>query len=1063
MASTRAAVTSSAPRFGRTAAFLLFICILSVATAYAQFDTGTITGLVTDPTGAVVPGAKVTVTNTGTGIEKTYTSDSDGNFVASALPYGSYVVSASSSGFTATKSAPLALSVGATVKVKLAMTVAGSEQTVEVTGTAATVDTTSSTSGTTLTSTQIANLPINGRDVNNFLNIAPGSVGSTGFFQGSVNGLENIFTGLNIKVDGQTSTRGDISGFLNTEGQEGARVTRASVDSIQEINFSNNGYTAETGHSLGPQMNIITKSGTNSYHGSVFEYLRNEALDARDYFDTAEKKNPLRLNQFGANLAGPIIKNKLFFFVNYEGARTHTTKLVPLNKTLSAFARSQLDPTLAPLLAALPALPANCNTIPAPASCAYGPSVGGNNPATQGANLVYLPAALPTTVREDTGSVRLDYNISDADRLMFRYNLNDSLTNYTYGLNLGQLSPQALRTQLAKIEETHTFSPTLLNQFGISITRFHSQTDSNTGGDPLVGFAGFFTDLGSLPGPNTFNQVNANTLYELSDGLTKQAGRHSLHFGTEIRVNRLNTALKAQQSYQYASFGDLFANQPFVLSKIGFPGFLGLRNSNWDFYFQDNWRVNSKLTLNLGLRYDYNTVWSEGKGHQRNFDFATQSFLPTGESAYEAPKNDFAPRVGFAYDLFGNGKTAIKGYAGLFYLPMQFSLGLPTNIPEFSNYNVTLFDAIFANPPYSIRYPSPNPPSPLQNVTIFPTNPKDPYSTNWLIGVEQELFRDTILAVNYTGNKTQHMQAGIAFAAINLNPQNPNPAVGTRPHAGFASENFAADKLASRYDALQVQVRHHRGPLQVEANYTYASEHDNLVNVFSSFSNPFDPASDWSYGDIDVRHNLTASMVYTMPALKGQNGLVRGVLGGWQTSSIFQTRSGLPTNITLVSGFFGNPVRPNFVSGQQGMLSDVTWPSQSFNFDAFQVPGTYSGAFATNPNAVPRNFLRGPGFFQWDLSLAKNFAVTEKLQLQFRTDLFNILNHPNFANPDGGICTAVEYASGPNPTRCAVDANTGLRENPTFGRSTSTVANQSGGVVGNGAARQAQFSLKLLF
>src|SRR5204863_2852709 len=202
------------------------------------------------------------------------------------------------------------------VHVSLALSVAGTSQTVEVTGTSSTVATETTSTGTTLDANQVANLPINGRDVSGFLEVASGSVGSTGFFQGSVNGLENIFTGLNIKLDGQNASRGDINGFLDTEGQEGARVTRASLDSIQEIDYSNSGYNAENGFSLGPQMNVITKSGTNTYHGSVYEFFRNDALDAKDYFENtpAVPKQTLRLNQFGANLGGPIIKNKLFFF-----------------------------------------------------------------------------------------------------------------------------------------------------------------------------------------------------------------------------------------------------------------------------------------------------------------------------------------------------------------------------------------------------------------------------------------------------------------------------------------------------------------------------------------------------------------------------------------------------------------------------------------------------------------------------------------------------------------------------------------------------------------------------
>src|SRR6266566_39462 len=243
---------------------VLLVFIGSVV-ASAQFDTGTISGSITDSSGAVIPRATVTVTNVGTGLKKTLQSDSGGNYTASALPFGSYVVTANTGNFAEAKSQEIVLNVGATVHVNLTMNVAAAQQTVEVTGTATTVDTGSSTSGTTLNSTQISNLPVNGRDVSGFLEIAPGSVGSAGFFQGSVNGLENIFTGLNIKLDGQNASRGDINGFLDTEGQEGARVTRASLDSIQEVDYSNSGYSADNGFSLGPQMNIITKSGTNNF------------------------------------------------------------------------------------------------------------------------------------------------------------------------------------------------------------------------------------------------------------------------------------------------------------------------------------------------------------------------------------------------------------------------------------------------------------------------------------------------------------------------------------------------------------------------------------------------------------------------------------------------------------------------------------------------------------------------------------------------------------------------------------------------------------------------------
>jgi hypothetical protein len=1001
----------------------------------------------------VIPAATITITNVGTSVRKTLQTDSAGNFVASAMPSGNYVVSATASSFAETKSQTITLNVGATVHVTLALSVAGSEQVVEVTGTNTTVATETTATGTTLSAQQIANLPINGRDVSGFLEVASGSVASTGFFQGSVNGLENIFTGLNVTVDGQNASRGDINGFLDTEGGEQARVTRASVDSVQEIDFSNNGYSAQNGFSLGPQMNIITKSGANAVHGTLFEFFRNDALDAHDYFETGNKQ-PLRLHQFGGNLSGPIVRNKLFFFVNYEGVRQRITNFNSLNHTLSAFARSQFVPSMQPVLAQFAPLPAGCTAIPAPASCAF---PGSDSGTAGGANLVYDPTALPATLREDTGSVRIDYNISDKDRLFGRYNINDSITNQTIGPNLGQVAPQALRTQLGKLDETHTFSPTLLNEFSIALNRFYSDTNSNTP-TPLVGFAGFFTDLGSLPGPNTFNQITPFSVFEVFDTMTKTVRSHTLKFGTQIRVNRLNEWLRPQQTFYFGSISDLQNNRPFVLGKIGFPGFVGVRNSNWAFHIQDDWRVTRRLTVNVGLRYDYNTAWREGNNQAQNFDVATQSFLPRDQAPYKAPHGDFAPRVGFSYDPFGRGKTVFHGYGGLFFMPMQFGFGLISNIPELSSYNVNVFQA-------PLSYPQPNPalPAGTQNVLAFAQSPKDPYSTNWLFGVQQEVATNTVLTVNYTGNKTTHMQSGVSFAALNANPA--NPFTQARRFSGFANENLAVDGLFSNYNALQVQLRRNFGRLSLEGNYTWSHEIDDLVNVFGGFSNPFDANADRGSGDWDVRHNFTMSVVYGLPELKASNSLVRSVLGGWQTSSIVQTRSGLPANPQLVSGFFGNPVRPDVVSGVSPVLSGASWPNSSFNIDAFTINPSYDGTPGVNTGNAGRNSLRGPNFFQWDFSVMKNFPITEKVKIQFRADLFNIFNHPNFAGPDAGICTALAVPVTTRPPGCAPSASdpSGQAINHNFGAIGQTIADNVGSQIGTGTARQAQFSLKVIF
>jgi hypothetical protein len=1039
--------------------FLAIALILSAALfASAQFDTGSITGFVTDPTGAALPQATVTVSNVATNFQKTMQTDARGGFTASSLPLGNYVVSAKAASFAEAHSQTVVLNVGATVNVNLSLSVEAMKETVEVTGTSTTVDSGSSTAGTTLNSTQLGNLPVNGRDVTDFLEIAPGSVNSIGPFQGSVNGQENFLTGLNMTVDGQFAGRGDINGFNATEGNEESRLQQASVDAIQEIDFANSGYSAEVGHSLGPQMNIITKPGTNSYHGELFEFFRNDALDAEDYFTNTltSPKVPLRMNQFGGNIGGPIIKNKLFFFANYEGIRQRTTAVNALYEVPSAYVRSLFVPAMQPVLAQMAPLPAACNAIPAPASCAVPGYTDTTNPAG-GSDLVYDPAALPTTLREDSGSVRVDYNASANDRIFFRYNIDDGLTNQTIGLNQGQTTPLYLRAQLGRIDETHTFTPTLLNEFSVALDRFYSDTNSDTP-TPLTGFSGFFTNLGSLPSPNTFNQITPFNVLEVLDKVTKIAGPHQLKFGTQIRVNRLNEWLRPQQTFSFGSFSDLENDRPFVLQKIGYPGFVGVRDSNWDFYVQDDWKATRKLTLNLGLRYDFNTVWREGQNRMQNFNVATQSFYPNTQAPYSAPGGDFAPRIGLAYDPIGKGKTVIHAYGGTFYNPMHFGFNLVSNVPAFESYSVNAFQA-------PLVYPMANPPLPAgtQNVYVFPQHPKDPYSINWLFGIQQEVAPKTVLTVNYTGNEDHHMQAGVDFAALNANPANALTQSG-RPYSGFANESLDSDILNSSYHALQAQLKHNAGRLNYEVNYTWSHEIDDMVNVFGGFSDPYNPNFDRGPGDWDIRHNLTGSVVYSFWDLKGANALERGLLGGWQTSTILQTRTGGTANPQLISGFFGLPVRPD-LTGQPIKLPGASWPVSSYNVNAFAVDPGFTGDPGVGLGDAGRNSLRAPGFFQWDFSASKNFHPTERFTVQFRADFFNILNHPNFGNPDVGICTAVVVpvtTPGPGCAPNALDP-TGQSINHNFGRVGQTIAGLNASLVGTGTARQEQFSLKLIF
>jgi hypothetical protein len=1017
------------------------------AQSAGNFDTGTIVGTVSDPTGAVIPHASVTITNTGTGIVATATTGDSGLFTVPALPFGNYVVSASADRFGKAASKTFVLNVGATARVDLKLSLAAVSQEVQVTGTMATVNLSNATAGTTLNENQIQNLPTNGRDVMDFLNIAPGSVNSTGLFQGSINGQENFMTGIEVTLDGQNASRPDISGFDETEGAEANRMTRASVDSIQEIDFANSGYSADVGHSLGPQMNIITKGGTNQFHGEIFEFFRNDALDALDYFANSltQPQVPLRMNQFGGNLGGPIAKNKLFFFANYEGLQQKTTLINKLNSTPSAYVRSQFNSAMQPVLTQMEPLPAGCTAIPAPTSCAV-PGYPDANPAN-GSDLVYVPSALPNTISENSGAVRVDYTPTNNDRVFGRYTIDDGVTDSTFGPNAGQTAPEALLNLYGVVDETHTFTSTLINELSVAIQKFHSDTNSDTP-QPLVGFSGFFTNLGSLPGPNTFNQINDDATFDILDNATKTAGSWSFKFGTQIQFNRVDEWLRPQQTFEFGSFANLEQNQPFVLSKIGFPKFIGVRNSNWDLYSEGDWRPNKKLTINLGLRLDVNTPWSERNHLQQNFDFATQSFLSPNQGLYGTTV-DAAPRIGLNWDPYGHGKTVVHGYYGLFYLPLQFGANFVANNPVYQSYSVNAFQVPLA-------YPMANPtlPAGTQNVSIMPSDVHDAYSENWLFGIQQELTRNTILTINYVGNEDHRMQAGQNFAGINLNPANlVND--NNRPHSGFANENLEACELSGAYHSLQVQVRHNVGKLNFEANYTWSHTINDFVNFLNNYSDPYDPTKDMGNGDGDIRHNLTGSVTYNLPDLKGSNLLERTVLGGWQTSSIVQTRSGAALNPTLTGTFFGLPTRPNY-TGAPIRLSGGSWPSGVYNVAAFAAEPGFNG----NPGDpstlgnVPRNSLPGPGFFQWDFSGMKNFPVTEKIKVQFRGDLFNILNHPNFGNPGNmGICNSIT----------APISASGCPSNQEFATVGQTIADADNTLVGSGTARQIQLALKIIF
>jgi hypothetical protein len=1026
----------------------LLLCALALP-AWAQLDTGSIVGVVQDKSGALLPDAKVTVTNTRTGRVYEAQTNGTGQYEVPGLPASVYKVAVEHSGFKSRVIDQVVLYATDHRAVDAMLDVGQASEQVTVTAETISVNTQTSESGATIDSTEVQNLPLNGRDFTNLMTLVPGSVITGSFGQTSLGGYETSLAGVNILLDGADATRIDSQATSTQLGRQDSRINRVSVDSIDEFKVMSGNYSAEYGRSYGDIVNVITKSGTNTLHGGVFEYLRNDAFDAKNYFQTGPA--PIHLNQFGGSISGPIVKEKLFFFFNYEGVRQVTHSPTGPVAVMTAATRALAVPDMVPVVNSLP--------LPNPA---LGPAIF-PNPVAGGAPIVRTDLGIYEgstfeTDREDTGSLKVDYRISQKDSLALRYNIDSSFTNTQYGIAADQVSPSPGLNHLFKATWDHTFRPTLLNEFGVAYNR--PKTDSLGGGGPFPTFQcpAFFLNctnantFGDAPGPALFSESQPEHSLQFLDTLTWIKGRHSIAAGFDIRHVVNDNALFPQDFIAYDGISDFLANQGETFSTLG-HNMVSLENTNYDFFIQDDIRVARRFTLNLGLRYEYNTVLS---GHlMQNFNLAalmadptatdtSKFFGPLGAPLYNPDHRNFGPRIGFSWDPYGAGKTVIRAGFGIFFNPQLTgaALSLAGNYQQGYNINylnlaflVTTCTPGFNQPPapyYYISYPLPNPlpvctPPPAPNVNALDPNLRDSYSLHWSFGVQQEIARSTIFELQYVANRGLKLPGGAAYAGEELNL---SPFGGDEISPNFGNVRFLGDFLRSYYQSLQASLRRHVSKgLVVDANYTWAHEFDDAVNILTSaYQDSHNPMGDYANGDIDVRQNFTLGAVYTVPTAQ----VLPKILGqGWQATGILQARSGLPFPIEVAAPFLGiDQIRPNFVPGQSIRPSNYSVPGNQININAFSVPPT--GKYGD----VPRNAGRGPGFTQVDFGLSKQTMVTERYGLQLGATAFNILNHPNFANPSGI-----------------------LENNLNFGQSTSTVGNK----VGPGTSRQIQLFLRMNF
>ena len=1015
--------------FMRAVSLLTIAFILSVA-AIAQSNTGSITGVITDSTGAVVPNATVTVTNQGTNEKRTVQADDEGRYEVPSLSTGVYTIEAAGTGFQTTSVKDLRLAVGEKARADVALGVSGVEATVEVVNQTR-VDTETPTIGDTVTTERIQDNPVNGRDFTQLLANVPGSVQTTNQFQTSVNGIPSTFGGTSVLVDGIDAGRVDVNGTSNVLGRVESRVNRVSMDSIQEIQVLEQNYSAQYGQAIGAVINPITKSGTNEFHGSIFEFFRNEALDAEDYFAGKQK---FRLNQFGGNISGPIKRDNVFFFANYEGVRQ--TRGIQFNSLVPTAAfRSEFVPSIAPVIANLP-LP---NAI-------EGDS-GVSDPDDDGVDeLGRFIGQRDGELREDTGSVKIDWLHNERSQFSFRYNINDSTTEVPFGVGTDQIAPADLRVQLFKASHNFTLSPTAVNEFAFGIN--HNFTDVGVGPSDLPRFdLSFVNPFYAVPGPAQFEQRRTGIVYHFLDTLSFVKGDHSLKAGMEIRLNRRSAEAPIQETVQFFGLQDFANNAPFVLTRQGHPE-LNYANENFSFFFQDDWKAHPRLTLNLGLRYDVSTVSREEEGRLQNFDLETLTFTPQGEKIHNADTNNWGPRVGFAFDMFGNQKTVLRGGYGIFYnreLPASFGSPHANTYPTQSVDLITWFFGVIlgtCDGGSTFEYPI--------NPLVFNCGVPAAYAIeedlqtamaqHWSLNVQQDLGFG-VLTVGYVGNHVTHILTDGVVSPRNVN--RPDAVTRARPlSSNFGDIYVVGGYPESNYHAMQVNLRRNLSKgLRFNANYTWGHAIDNIAGFFKDYQDPNNIDADRASADHDVRHNFTMDAGYELGFRDWFGDGPGWLIDGWNVNTNIQIRSGLPVNPTIQGGTFGGfAFRPNLVPGQSLRCPNYSLPNCQFNRDAFDVQedGTFGNA--------GRNILRGPGFAQVDLSFGKNTRLTERTSLQLRMEIFNLFNRANFADPSGGV-----------------ECGGAVGVCPNFGQSISTVGNQLGGLLGFGGPRQIQLSARFNF
>ncbi len=992
------------------------VCTLALcAPASAQTVSASVTGLVFDPNAAVIVEATVVAKNVDTGIETRVQTNEDGIYYFADLGPGNYEFSVSKRGFKVIVKPSVTLHVADTVSMNFTMQVGAINETVTVEGGAPLINTESAAVSTVVDRQFAENLPLNGRSFQALIQMTPGVVvAPVSAFDGgqfNVNGQRassNYWmvdgVGANIGVSATSFPGNGSAGALGSFNVLGGTSSLVSVDALQEFRIQTSSYAPEFGRTPGGQISIVTRSGTNLFHGTLFDYFRNDILDANNWFADSKglPKPEERQNDFGGVFGGPIVKDKTFFFFSYEGLRLRLPQTT-LTTVPDASARQNAVSAMQPFL--------NAYSLPN----------GADNTAT---GVAQFNASYSNPATLDAYSLRTDYRVNGKVTLFGRYNYSPSeFTQRGASSNSlsGLLTARSV-VQTATAGGTWVISPVITNDLRFNYSRTNAsssnQLDSFGGAVPLAsapfpspytsqnaGFGLFIFSLqhsGLVVGPQSQNlqrQIN------LVDNLSTQKGSHSVKVGVDYR--RLSPQFTPRLYNQNPDFSTVPAA---MAGNVAFTFLTSQVSSNLLFhnlglFGQDTWRIAPRLTVTYGLRWDVDFAPSSANGPSlpavTGFDLnnlANLALAPSGTPPFNTTYGDVAPRLGLAYQLSQSQdwQTVFRGGFGVFYDLATSEVGnlYSTNYPFGAQKTIVggafpLSQAAAAPPPVTVAQ--------LQRGTLAAVDPNLalPYTLQWNVSTEQALGREQSLSVTYLGAVGRRLIQSASIAS---------------PNSNFGFADLVTNRASSDYHAMELQFQRRLSHgLQALASYNWAHSIDTAsAGSFGKGANAVVPALGSAVNrgpsDFDIRHAFSAGVTYDM-ALPRINALANAIFRGWSVETLIQARSAPPVDVSdlkfsTLNGALAD-VRPDIVSGQPFYLFGPQYPGgKALNPAAFHDPPN-SGGTPLRQGNVPRNFLRGFGATQWDFAVHRDFPLREALKLEFRAEMFNLLNHPNFGPPSG--------------------------------------------------------------